>query len=180
MSDLKKIDGVELTAAEKLAQFEKEKLTRRQALARFGFQAGAAAVAALTADDLLRAVGKEMRNRAGDNKVAQQVASEFEKAGMAHALAIPVCDENGGCTACITALRNYNHQHCGGPVQICEAKTNNCITMCADVNCNPDDEENKNMSAFIACIKECAKSNGTMPGGGGSGYGNCTDCVLTI
>jgi hypothetical protein len=88
------MDKVELTAAEKLAQMEKEKLTRRQALARFGFQAGAAAVAALTADDLLRKVGTEMRKRAGDNKVAQQVASEFEKAGVANAVAIRICSDD--------------------------------------------------------------------------------------
>ncbi|WP_395142292.1 hypothetical protein [Armatimonas sp.] len=88
------VEEVELTAAEKLAQFEKEKLSRRQALARFGFQAGAAAVAALTADELLRKVGKEMQRRAGDNKVAQQVASEFQNAGLA--LATP--PECLGCT----------------------------------------------------------------------------------
>ncbi|WP_395089076.1 hypothetical protein [Armatimonas sp.] len=83
---------VELTAAEKLAQFEKEKLSRRQALARFGFQAGAAAVAALTADDLLRKVGKEMQRRAGDNKIALQVAKEFQEAGIAFATP-PTCED---------------------------------------------------------------------------------------
>jgi hypothetical protein len=100
MDNVDKIEEVELTAAEKLAQFEKEKLTRRQALARFGFQAGAAAVAALTADELLRKVGTEMRKRAGDNRVAQQVASEFQKAGTASALAIPIepdPDAPAGC-----------------------------------------------------------------------------------
>jgi type II secretory pathway pseudopilin PulG len=40
-------------------------------------------VATLTADDLLRAVGKEMRQRAGDNTVAQQVANELTRAGVA-------------------------------------------------------------------------------------------------
>ena len=43
----------ELSASEKLAQFEKETLSRRQALAKIGFQAGASLVATLTADDLL-------------------------------------------------------------------------------------------------------------------------------
>jgi hypothetical protein len=79
------VEKTELTAAEKLAQMEKEKLTRRQALARFGFQAGAAAVAALTADELLRKVGTEMQRRAGDNRVAQQVAKELNGAGVAFA-----------------------------------------------------------------------------------------------
>ena len=93
-SETSKVE-VELTATEKLAQFEKEKLSRRQALARIGFQAGAAAIAALTADDLLRKVGKEMQRRAGDNKVVEQVAKEFQQAGMANAVppTVPVCPE---------------------------------------------------------------------------------------
>lgn len=50
-----------------------------------GFQSGAAA--ALTADDLFRKVGAEMRKRAKDNQVAQQVAKELERAGVAEAAA---------------------------------------------------------------------------------------------
>jgi hypothetical protein len=94
-SETSKVE-VELTATEKLAQFEKEKLSRRQALARIGFQAGAAAIAALTADELLRKVGKEMQRRAGDNKVAQQVAKEFVNAGVANAVPIEVPIEEDG------------------------------------------------------------------------------------
>ncbi|MCX6369365.1 MAG: hypothetical protein NTX57_22055 [Armatimonadetes bacterium] len=71
--------------SESLSSAEKAKLTRRQALARFGFQAGAAAVAALTADDLLRKVGEEMQKRAGDSEVANAVAKEFKNAGIAFA-----------------------------------------------------------------------------------------------
>ena len=99
MDNVEKMVEGELTAAQKLAQFEKEKLTRRQALAKFGFQAGAAAVAALTADELLRKVGKEMQRRAEDNKVAQQVAKEFQQAGVAFA-------ESGCYSACTVARAN--------------------------------------------------------------------------
>lgn len=73
------------TVEERRAQWEAEKLTRRQSLARFGFLAGAACVAALTADELTRKVGEELSKRAGDNQVAQKVASEFKNAGVAFA-----------------------------------------------------------------------------------------------
>lgn len=146
------VEEVELTAAQKLAQFEKEKLSRRQALARFGFQAGAAAVAALTADDLLRKVGKEMQRRAGDNKVAQQVAKEFERAGIASAAipdicppgccdncycqyqrALKVCDEN--YIQCLGLPPPYNLQ-CYVPLQSCKdsaaANYNTCKAGCSN------------------------------------------------
>jgi hypothetical protein len=82
-----KVDNsAEVSSAEKLASLEKAKLTRRQALSKLGFQAGAAAVAALTADELLRKVGQVMQQHAGDNRVAQQVAKEFQQAGVAFAI----------------------------------------------------------------------------------------------
>lgn len=115
MDSLEEKVEVELTVAEERAQFEKEKLSRRQALARIGFQAGAAAIAALTADELLRKVGKEMQRRTKDHKVAQQVAKELSNAGVANALAIDVptgskckCNVTGSgtswwfCTVCTT------------------------------------------------------------------------------
>lgn len=106
---MENVEKKELTASEKLAQLEKEKLSRRQALARFGFQAGAAAVAALTADELLRKVGTEMRKRAGDNKVAQQVAKEFSNAGVASALAVKKPgDEGFQPDVCITGPCIFN------------------------------------------------------------------------
>ena len=94
MDSLEEKVEVELTVAEERAQFEKEKLSRRQALARIGFQAGAAAIAALTADELLRKVGKEMQRRASDNKVAQQVAKELNNAGVAFAIPAEIEDDN--------------------------------------------------------------------------------------
>jgi len=78
---------------ERRAKWEREKLTRRQSLARFGFLAGAAAVAALTTDDLARMVGKELQKRAGDNRIVGQVAKELQAAGIAEAKTTP-----GPCT----------------------------------------------------------------------------------
>jgi hypothetical protein len=84
--------AVEVTKPETaLEKLEREKMTRRQALGRIGFLAGASAVAALTSDELTRLVGKEMQRRAGDSKVVAQVAKEFENAGVASAAGRPAC-----------------------------------------------------------------------------------------
>lgn len=66
-----------------LEQIEAEKLSRRAALGRIGFLAGASAVAALTSDELLRKVGAEMQRRAGNNKVVNQVSKELQASGVA-------------------------------------------------------------------------------------------------
>jgi hypothetical protein len=89
--------AVEVTKPETaLEKLEREKMTRRQALGRIGFLAGAAAVASLTVDELTRKVGQEMNRRASDSKVVAQVAKEFENAGIANAGTIPRPD----CTEC--------------------------------------------------------------------------------
>ncbi|MGC4045789.1 MAG: hypothetical protein QM758_18520 [Armatimonas sp.] len=97
------------SASEKLAAFEKEKMSRRNALSRFGFLAGAAAVAALTSDELLRKVGDKLSQSSGDNKVAQQVAREFQAAGVA--LASP-SDDITGCSGCISPCNGGSFQKC--------------------------------------------------------------------
>jgi hypothetical protein len=87
--------------SESLSSADKAKLTRRQALAKFGFQAGAAAIATLTADDLLRKVGEEMQKRAGDSEVANAVAKEFKNAGVAFATE---AEPSPGCSDCTKDL----------------------------------------------------------------------------
>ncbi len=64
-------------------QFERERLTRRQAMRKFGLTAGMATFAMFSVDDLARIVGKAMQQRAGDNKIAAQIAQEFQQAGIA-------------------------------------------------------------------------------------------------
>jgi len=66
-------------------RFERERLTRRQALRKFGVTAGMATFAMFSVDDLARMVGKAMQQRAGDSRVAGQVAQEFQQAGIAYA-----------------------------------------------------------------------------------------------
>lgn len=66
-------------------RFERERLSRRQALKRFGMTSAMATFALFSVDDLARMVGKAMQQRAGDNKVVEQVAQEFQNAGVAMA-----------------------------------------------------------------------------------------------
>ena len=77
-----------------LEQINAEAMSRRQALGRIGFLAGATAVAALTSDDLTRLVGREMQKRAGDNKIVTQVAKELQASGVTNANVVLVDDED--------------------------------------------------------------------------------------
>ena len=72
-------EAVPKTAKEK---FERERLSRRQALKRLGMTSAMATFALFSVDDLARMVGKAMQQRAGDNKVAAQIAKEFQQAGV--------------------------------------------------------------------------------------------------
>lgn len=67
------------------AKFEAARLTRRQALAKFGFGAGAAALLALSSDDIARMAAAKLKQHAGDNQIAHLVANELKDAGVAHA-----------------------------------------------------------------------------------------------
>ena len=77
--------GAKAPAETALAKFEREQLTRRQALRKFGVTSAMATFALFSVDDLARMVGKAMQQRAGDNKVAEQLAKEFQQAGIAMA-----------------------------------------------------------------------------------------------
>jgi hypothetical protein len=124
MEEIKKVEGVTESPVTPTAEaeqnatptsYERQAMTRRQALGRLGFLAGAAAVAALGVDDLTRLVGKEMERRVGDDKTARKVAQEFSNAGVAFAspsepppcrnphngsLSCAQCRTGSGCTAC--------------------------------------------------------------------------------
>ncbi len=63
--------------------FERGRLSRRQALKKLGMTSAMATFALFSVDDLARMVGKAMEQRVADNKVAEQVAKEFQQAGIA-------------------------------------------------------------------------------------------------
>lgn len=89
-------------------QIELERLTRRQALRKLGFGAGLSAFMLLGVDDLARMVGAEMQKRAGDNKVAEQVAKEFQNAGIAFAAG----PSGGYCSDCTNACVEDDDHYC--------------------------------------------------------------------
>ena len=144
------------TAQEK---FERERLSRRQALKKFGMNSAVAAFAMFSVDDLARMVGKAMERRSRDNKVAAQIAQELRQAGIAFAggpswLNCGVCNTN--CTP--------------GLYQYCEP----CAWPCTGSILR--DESCRDFS-YAKCQACCASRN-PPPSGGNTGlpnvgYNNC-------
>ena len=96
---------------------EQEKMTRRAALRKLGFGAGLAAFSLLGVDDLARLVGQRMDRMAGDSKVAEQVAKEFQQAGVAFA---------GDPSGSSTSVCSGTGRHCGDPPQSGTGTTTEC------------------------------------------------------
>ena len=82
----------------------------RQALKRIGMTSAMATFALFSVDDLAWMVGKAMQQRAGDNKVVEQVAKEFQQAG------IVLADVPQSCSDCCShhsdSLNNSLHPWC--------------------------------------------------------------------
>ncbi len=111
-------DGLEPTPTEPETakqKFERERLTRRQALKKFGMTSAMATFALFSVDDLARMVGGAMERQARNSKIAAQVAQEFQHSGIAVGAVMPnpsyypysnppyynTCS-SGACGACCT------------------------------------------------------------------------------
>ena len=70
-------------------KFERERLTRRQALKKFGMTSAMATLALFSVDDLARMVGGALERQARNSKIAAQVAEEFQHAGIAVGAVMP-------------------------------------------------------------------------------------------
>jgi len=93
-------------------QVEQERLTRRAALRKLGFGAGLSAFMLLGVDDLARMVGTKMAQMGTDNKVAGQIAKEFQAAGVALANASASGSPCSGCVTpdkCLPLLTLYQY-----------------------------------------------------------------------
>jgi len=114
-------------AAEALKKREAEKMSRRAVLAKVGLRFGAAAVMALSVDDLARKVTAAIATRNRDNAVAQRVANEFHNAGVAFADGPTTCDgtgvggycasfetDNKSCRHCVEVYYNGDYSQCKG------------------------------------------------------------------
>lgn len=152
------IHDVPETAQEK---FERERLTRRQALKRFGMTAGMAAFAMFSVDDLAHIVGKAMQQRAGDNKVASQVAEEFQQAGIAFAGGTSnpcyssnpsgsLCTPNCDCSGCNPNALNSCCSGSNYPF-VCCAKSSQKASCCGYVvnQINPGGD---NTALYLQCL----------------------------
>lgn len=146
-------------------QIERERLTRRQALRKFGFGAGLSTFLLLGVDDLARMVGAKMQQMAGDNQVANQIAKEFQSAGIALASGPSGCHNGpsgGTCTGCdgMEAIDNCC-QKSPDPDQCCvnvgyaqppsaqyQFQYNTCASCCTAMH--SVDQQKRD-----ACIKNC-------------------------
>ena len=110
MSDGKNHDEVVGGDGEaKRTRWENERMTRRQALRKFGFTAGMTVFAALSVDDLARLASKKLQESEVTKGIGDTLAKEFHAAGVA--LANPIggapgyyatnpCAAGGNAEAC--------------------------------------------------------------------------------
>lgn len=107
-------------------KFERERLTRRQALKRFGMTSAMTAFALFSVDDLAHMVGQAMQQQAGDSKIALQIAKEFQTAGVAFAGGGP-----SGRSGCDLGTDSLSLCECD-----CNDKYKTCVGT-APWGCNP-------------------------------------------
>jgi hypothetical protein len=81
-------------------KFERGQVSRRAALKKIGITSAMAVFAMFSVDDLARMVGQKMEQRAGDSKIAEQIAREFQQAGIVLAGSPSNCTPNYNCTGC--------------------------------------------------------------------------------
>ena len=124
---------------------EQEKMTRRAALRKFGFGAGLAAFSLLGVDDIARMVGKRMERMAGDNKVAGQIAKEFQGAGIAFAAGPSYGGGGGGNPGCGSPPSTC--QHCANQMHL-----DNCY--CVDTYGGNGLGSNPNPTLYTHCINQ--------------------------
>lgn len=96
------VTRAEAPAEPAAVRFDRERLSRRQALKRFGITTGMATFAMFSADDLARMVGQALQQRAGDSQIANQIAREFQQAGVVMAATQAGANGAPGGGPCIT------------------------------------------------------------------------------
>lgn len=146
------------SAAEALKKHEAAKMSRRAVLSKVGLQFGAAALLALSVDDLARKVTATIAARNKDNEVAQSVAREFKNAGIAFAEP----SASWGCPGCPSGYdtRYFSCESCGIFWSVLASKPCNQTSDCAAC-CNKQDDYcrsqgKKNCNDITgACLTNC-------------------------
>lgn len=128
-------------------KFERERLTRRQALKRFGMTSAMATFALFSVDDLARMVGGAMERQARNSKIAAQVAQEFQQAGVAFAGG-PTSPGTSGGVNCADCCNHYQNSHDACYSQWCYCQNYGSSNCNADLHtCN-----NNALYAYNGCF----------------------------
>ena len=128
--------GAEAAPAENAwVEFERGRVSRRQALKKLGMTSAMATFALFSVDDLARMVGKAMQQRAADNKVVERIAEELHSTGVAQAAyGVPEillnCARYGvNCPNCCAQVKDI----CTGlgyDFTVCTTAQLNCVSTC--------------------------------------------------
>jgi hypothetical protein len=120
----------------KAAKFERERYTRRQALRKFGLTTAMATFAMFSVDDLAHMVGNALQQHAGDSQVAEQVAKEFQQAGV-------VLANSPGSTS---SSAKSKCQHCCNEVykNVCWCYQQYCKEDSSSANCKACENSSQN------------------------------------
>lgn len=159
MSDSKQISAgtpAETMDTQTARQVEREKLTRRAALRKLGFGAGLAAFSLLGVDDFARMVGQRMQRMAGDNKVAQAVAKEFQESGVAFAAfsnpSGTICQSDYDRSGCSSTTVGKCCLGTKGNQLDCCYKSGNKATCCAAISNNAASDAGTAQQMFNTCM----------------------------
>ena len=151
------VSATELTADEALAQFEAQKMSRRAVLAKFGLKFGAAALMALSVDDLARKATAELAARNKTNKAIQEVAAQFKNAGIASAKGLVLPCPYTDCVTCSLYSWLFACRDAGSRVACCD---NLCVSCCTPSEANSLPCGNHPDAVVAACTQKCQGYNG--------------------
>ena len=96
----------------RLEQITRERMTRREALAKVGIRTGMAIFAALNVDQLARMASKQMERHASGNRIADKLAREFKNAGVAFADESSSSSDWKLCNACCSGCKAAPGRDC--------------------------------------------------------------------
>jgi len=133
-------------------QVEQERLTRRAALRKLGFGAGLSAFMLLGVDDLARMVGTKMAQTVRDNKTAEQIAKEFQSAGVAMASASSsgsACQDCWNHFICVLIAANCAIPHSCDNGTLCQKNAYADFRACTNAHCSGSDYPNE--STPVVC-----------------------------
>ena len=124
-------------------KFEREKLTRRAALKKFGITTGMSVFCMFGADDLARIVIKKMEEHEQTRQIAETVAHEFKNAGIAFA--------DSSSDPCSNSTSTVNCEGCNDShYQTCLSKKSAAVCYNRSVACEAHCDNSTGDAATLA------------------------------